>query len=141
MKKKAKILFLLIVFSNLVFVLATNTKNINALKEPITSDSNEFRAYSFAVPYMYTDVTIKKDGSIDISYTINFTNFIFGNTIDIIDIGFPNKHYNLKSVQAWIDGYEITDIRESEYISIGVEIHLGSHSILPGESAVLVVKG
>ncbi|MHA1869068.1 MAG: hypothetical protein ACTSXD_13575, partial [Candidatus Heimdallarchaeaceae archaeon] len=141
MKKKTRILFLMIIFSNLLFVLTTNTNNTNALKEPINNNSSGFRAYSFAVSYMYTDVTIKKDGSIDIFYTINFTNFIFGDTIDIVDIGFPNKHYKLRSVQAWIDGYEITDIRKSEYISIGVEVHLGSHSILPGESAILEVKG
>ena len=59
------------------------------------------QSYDFDVDYMRADVTIKKDGSIDIEYWINFTCNSW-QEIDVVDIGFPNKHYDMDSIEAFL---------------------------------------
>ncbi|MBA7546538.1 hypothetical protein ES705_38930 [subsurface metagenome] len=97
------------------------------------------QSYNFEVPTMTTNITVLKDGSIDIYYTIVFKNLLGADSIDIVDIGFPNHHYEINSVRAWIDDIEIFNIQKSTYIEIGPEIHLDAHAILPNHTAVLVV--
>jgi len=87
-------------------------------------------SYSFFVPTEIVEVNINIDGSVDIEYWITFQ--VSGpqsSPIDIVDIGLPNKHYKLSSVKADVDGVTLTDIRKSEVIDIGVEIHLHSLTI------------
>ena len=101
------------------------------------------QSYSFEVDSMQSDVYIEKDGSITIEYVIDFTCDTWAHEIDVVDIGFPNEHYDLESVEASLDGNAIPseDIQRSEVIDIGVEIWLREHSIQPGESGQLYVKG
>ncbi|MCK4972396.1 MAG: hypothetical protein KAS52_03690, partial [Candidatus Heimdallarchaeota archaeon] len=96
--------------------------------------------YGFEIPYMHTDIHILEDGSIDIYYEMEFYCLPGYSSIDVIDVGFPNNHYELSSVTAKLDSIEIdsSNIRKSEYIEIGVEIWLDD-VIIPGESAVLEV--
>ncbi|MCG3220491.1 MAG: hypothetical protein H7641_03840, partial [Candidatus Heimdallarchaeota archaeon] len=111
-------------------------------KDTSNNDSEYFDQwnYEFEVPQMYTEIKINEDGSIDIVYEIDFVNGA-SRTIDIIDIGFPNIYYKLNSVKAWLDGEEVTDVRRSEYIEIGVEIHLDNVGYIPAyESATLQVE-
>jgi hypothetical protein len=93
------------------------------------SSDNSSQSYFFSVPNELVEVTINTDGSVDIEYWITFQVQGSGQDIDIIDIGFPNKHYKLNSVSADIDGQTLYDIRESEVIPIGVEIHLNTYKI------------
>ncbi|TXT56338.1 MAG: conserved membrane protein of unknown function [Promethearchaeota archaeon] len=97
--------------------------------------------YSFDVNSEKVNVYINPDGSVTIEYWIQFTCHYGAHEIDIVDIGFPNEHYDLQSVEADIDGHELTDIRKSTVIDIGVEIWLYEHSIDPGETSTLHVKG
>lgn len=97
--------------------------------------------YLFSVPREVVVVTVNPDSSLDIDYKITFECSTAGDAIDVVDIGFPTDDYELDSVTADIDGAPLTDIRESEYIKTGVEIHLGSHSISPGETGTLHVHG
>ena len=98
-------------------------------------------AYLFEVPKNVSYVTVNKDGSVEIEYRITFKCLAGGQAIDVVDIGLPNRNYSPQSFTASIDGHPLTDIRQSEYISIGVEVHLGSWSIKPGQSKTLRVKG
>ncbi|MHA1406288.1 MAG: hypothetical protein ACTSSG_02760, partial [Candidatus Heimdallarchaeaceae archaeon] len=120
------------------------------VKEPVAKDTSRFEEneqilayyYDFNVTYMTTNITIFKDGSIDIFYELKVTCRAFGQPIDVFDIGFPNNHYQLSSVRAWLDGVEISKnrIKKSEYIDIGVEIWLNDVGFIdPGETAVLKV--
>lgn len=99
--------------------------------------------YSFDVDYMKTNVFIELDGSITIEYWINFTCHPGAHPIDVVDIGFPTRDYDLSGVKAKIDGFDIPsyNIQVSEVIEIGVEIWLTGHYINPGESGQLYVIG
>ncbi|NHI94516.1 MAG: hypothetical protein EAX96_18640 [Candidatus Lokiarchaeota archaeon] len=93
--------------------------------------------YDFKVVSEIANVTIRTDGAIDIEYWITFRAYL---PIPIVDIGFPNHYYDLSSVQADLDGIPITDIRRSEYLMVGVEIHLGTNKIQSGATKTLHVK-
>ncbi len=90
--------------------------------------------YYFEVPKNYSRVYINKDGSVDIKYDIVFKNTYSGQAIDIVDVGMPNSHYKLSTARAFVNGEEVEgDIRPSEYVKPGVEVHLENLSIDSGE--------
>ena len=67
--------------------------------------------------------------------------------IDIVDVGLPNRTYDLNSAQAWFSagtggGQEdpLPDVRKSEFVSVGIEVHLGPHTIQPGSQGTLHVR-
>ncbi len=96
------------------------------------------QTYSFGVPLLVMDVVLQPDGSASISYDITFSNY--GSPIDIVDVGTPTDDYNVNAMEASIDGVALGDIRTSEYIDTGVEIHLGSNAIPSGGTGTLHVE-
>ena len=94
--------------------------------------------YWFQVPEMRMQVFVQPDASARIVYDITFANE--GSPIDIVDIGTPHDDYDLSNFTAAIDERPLTDIRVSEYIDTGVEIHLGQYAIPTGESGTLHVE-
>lgn len=121
-----------IIFS---FILILTISPMNEIKCEIESVCD----YYFSVPEEIVEVSINLDGSVDIEYWITFVVEPGGDPINIVDIGFPNKHYKLGSVIADVDGHPISDIRVSEMINIGVEIHLGGNTIK--DTGTLHVRG
>lgn len=95
------------------------------------------QSLSFLVPDIKMEVYIQEDASARILYDIVFSNSPVGNTIDIIDIATPHEGYDISNMSATIDGHPVQDIRVSEYIDTGVEIHLGDHTIAPGNQGTL----
>ena len=98
--------------------------------------------YDFKVQDEIVNVYIKEDGGVDIEYFIEF--YAYGWSIPIVDIGFPNKYYDLSSVEAELDGNTINPsccILPSEYLRVGVEIHLGGYTIGSYSSGLLHVTG
>jgi hypothetical protein len=93
--------------------------------------------YRFSVDENRSDVLIRDDGGIDIEYVLTFTCAPGAHPIDIVDVGLPSSKYQMSSVRAWIDGVQVSDIRRSEYLAVGVEVHLGEHTIPPGQSGTL----
>ncbi len=91
--------------------------------------------YSFGVPELLMHAYVQPDGSTRIVYDITFVNA--GGPIDIVDVGTPNDDYNIAEMTASVDGQPVTDIRRSTYIDVGVEIHLGSAAIAPGDTGTL----
>ncbi len=91
--------------------------------------------YSFAVPEMLMQVYVQSDGSTQIIYDITFENF--GSAIDIVDIGTPHSKYSISTMSASIDGVALTDIRKSEYVNPGVEVHLAGKAIPSGGKGTL----
>jgi len=89
----------------------------------------------FAVPELKMDVTVLPDASARIVYDITFDNY--GTDIDIVDIGLPHKDYDISTMSASINGVSLNDIRTSEYIDIGVEVHLRDQAIPSGETGTL----
>ncbi len=93
--------------------------------------------YSFTVDSNISSVYVEQDGSVDIVYDITFTNDPGAHVIDIVDVGLPNDYYDLSSAQATIDGQPVVGIYKSEWLDTGVEIHLGSNEIAPGDTGTV----
>lgn len=98
-----------------------------------------FAEYSFGLPEAKAVVTARENGSADIEYWFTFKNDPGGQPIDIVDVGFPNNYCSVSSVYAQEDGADISEIRKSEYINNGVEVHLPK-PIPPGQTGVVYVK-
>ncbi len=90
--------------------------------------------YSFAVPRMLLEVAPNSDASVTLDYTIEFQCSPSAHPIDIVDIGLPHKGYNIGNMSASINGHKLPHIKKSTEINIGVEVHLDSYAIHPGES-------
>ncbi len=105
----------------------------------VKSNTEAINEYSFSVPEEVIEVWINTDGSVDIKYWITFKVLPDGDPIDVVDIGFPNKHYDLGSVTANVNGTPLTDIKVSEVIDIGVEIYLHDSTIT--NAGILYVEG
>ncbi|MCD6359819.1 MAG: hypothetical protein J7M38_03075, partial [Armatimonadetes bacterium] len=95
--------------------------------------------YSFEVPEMELHVTVNKDASVTMQYAIQFHCNDGADPIDIVDIGLPHANYDISNMSAALDGVGQSDIRISEYVTPGVEIHL-SPTIGPGETALFEFK-
>ena len=79
--------------------------------------------YRFAVDQMDMQVFVQPDASARIVYDITFSNQPGAHVIDIVDIGMPHEDYDLSQISASVDGSRVTDIRPSEFVDPGVEIH------------------
>lgn len=93
--------------------------------------------YRFAVPMLKMQVYPQPDASVRIVYDITFRNLPGAHPIDVVDIGLPHKGYSFADMRASIDGRPLSRIRRSEYIDIGVEVHLESDTIPPGGTGTL----
>lgn len=93
--------------------------------------------YSFSVPALEMQVYVKPDGSARIFYDITFKNNPGAHPIDIVDIGTPHEGYDIRNMKASLDGVELSNIRRSQYVDPGVEVHLGRQSIAPGAQGTL----
>jgi len=91
--------------------------------------------YSFAVPEMLMQVIVQEDGSTRIIYDITFENF--GSPIDVVDIGMPHSKYRIGTMSASIGDVALTDIRVSQYVKPGVEVHLKNQAIASGARGTL----
>ena len=97
--------------------------------------------YRFSVPSFYCTVEINRDRSLAITYEILFECSKGAHPIDIVDIGFPTDNYDIGSMEVSVDGIGVRRIVPSTYVETGVEVHLGSETIHPGESALFRLSG
>ncbi|MGB9635815.1 MAG: hypothetical protein ACPL1Y_01000 [Thermoplasmata archaeon] len=107
-----------LLLANLFLLLASGTANFSA------TNTNFSTTYSFRVESEIATCEIEPDGSAWISYRITFHNYA---TIDYIDIGMPNKYYDLTTAKATIfpgnfSPIEVSGIKKSSVISCGYEI-------------------
>jgi hypothetical protein len=93
--------------------------------------------YFFAVPTLQLQVYIEPDGTARLVYDITFQNEPSGRALDVVDIGMPTDDYAISNMRASIDGVPLTDIRPSEFVKPGVEVHLGNNWIMPGDAGTL----
>ncbi len=93
------------------------------------------QAYQFTVPQMDLQVYVQPDASARLEYRIVFKNLAGAHPIDVVDVGLPHRNYDIKNMSASINGTPLTGIQKSTYISIGVEVQLGSLAIPPGGKA------
>ena len=108
----------------------------------LTGSSNfaSAQSYSFQVPEQVVTVQVNEDGSLTLDYLITFAVSSGSDPIDIVDIGLPNENYDINSITAEINGVPLSDIRVSEFVYPGVEIHLDSNEIGPGQTSSLHIN-
>lgn len=97
------------------------------------------QTYLFQVPREIVSVYINDDGNLTIDYSITFTNES-PDPLDIIDIGLPNNNYDPSSITADVNGNRLDKIRKSQYVPMGIEVHLEEYSIQTGNTATLHVN-
>ena len=114
----------------LVLVTIGGLPALSMSTHPVSAQS-----YSFGVPELKMQVYVQTDGSVRIAYDITFDNY--GSPIDIVDIGLPHRGYDIGNMSAAINGVALSDIRPSEFIDIGVEIHLRNQAIPSGSQGTL----
>lgn len=93
--------------------------------------------YYFKVNDLKAMLTVQPDSMVEIRYTITFSPEAGSHPIDIVDIGMPSENFDIQTARAQIAGTELADIRNSEYVKPGVEVHLGSSEIQPGQTGTL----
>jgi hypothetical protein len=93
--------------------------------------------YGFQLDQNISHVYINPDGSARVVYDLTFTCDPSAHPIDIVDIGLPNESYQLGTAVASINGAPVSDIRTSEVVDIGVEIHLGPNTIPQGRMGTI----
>lgn len=79
------------------------------------------------------ELYINHDGTVRIVYDITLETDADSPALYAVDIGLPNDTYRLGEIQASIDGTPLTDISDSPYVTPGVAVELGPHSIQPGQ--------
>lgn len=92
--------------------------------------------YSFSVPKMLLGVTVNPDASIVMEYTVTFDCNQGAHAIDIIDVGLPDRNYDIGNMKATLDGNPLSGIKPSTVVDIGVEVPLGPFAIQPGQTGV-----
>lgn len=90
--------------------------------------------YRFNVEQMDLQVYVQRDGSAMLVYKIKFKNAEYAHAIDVVDVGLPHSDYSTSNMSAGLDGHELTGIKPSSYIAVGVEVPLDAWAILPGQS-------
>ena len=94
------------------------------------------QSYVYQVTRYEVNFFANADGTASVEYYIDFTNSSAGPTMEYIDIGLPNKNFDLSSVSADINGIPVNVVNgDPEFIPIGVTAELGSQSIAAGQSA------
>jgi hypothetical protein len=93
--------------------------------------------YYFKVNDLKATLIVQPDSRVEIRYAITFTPQAGSHPVNIVDIGMPNDDFDLGTATASIAGQPLTDIRNSEFVKPGVEVHLGGSTIFPGQSATL----
>ncbi|MBN2360949.1 MAG: hypothetical protein JXR83_15950 [Deltaproteobacteria bacterium] len=96
--------------------------------------------YSFSVPRLELEATIRPDASVELSYLIEFANNGGAHDIDVVDVALPHARYDLSAMSADIDGHQVRSIQHSSYIPVGVEVNLGNHYIAGGRRGILRFK-
>jgi hypothetical protein len=109
----------------------------------IASPATAQNSLSFQVPKETIDAYWNSDGTLSLTYVINFVNNPNGSVIDYVDLGLPNNNYSDSNITATVNGHPVTDISSSGYQGLGccgVAIGLGSYSIASGASGSLQVQ-
>ena len=109
------------------------------IASPVVAQSS----LSFQVPKETIDAYWNSDGTLSLTYVINFVNNPNGALIDYVDLGLPNNNYSDSNITASVNGNSVTDISSSGYQGqgcCGVAIGLGSDSIKSSASGTLQVQ-
>jgi hypothetical protein len=92
--------------------------------------------YSFTVDQQYVEVWVNYDGSVRLEYWFTFTSDVGNYHIAAVDVGLPNRNFNVSDITADVSGRSIDHVGtdfEGEG-SYGVAVWLGAQTIQSGET-------
>ncbi len=95
--------------------------------------------YYFHLTQKIVHVYWNADGSMALDFTLNFSNYPSGHSIEYVDVGMPNDSYDISTVTAEVNGKSVYEFSTSGYqgSGSGFAVGLGTNSILPGKSGVV----
>jgi hypothetical protein len=94
----------------------------------------------FNVELLDVHAIANEDSTLSIDYLIIINNGLLADSLYYVDILLPNRHYDLRSIYAEIDGKVVRDIKHSDNLSVGtfgITLGLGENAIQPGERGEL----
>jgi hypothetical protein len=96
--------------------------------------------YFFSLDKETVDVYWNADGTMSLDYLMTFANQPGGHAIEYIDMGMPNRNFDIGTVNADVNGQRVS-VSESDYEGkgSGFAVVLGSSSIQPGRSGTVRV--
>jgi hypothetical protein len=102
----------------------------------LTSTGANAQAYYFSLPRYEIHAFWNEDGTLAIDYLFEFANDPTGHPIEYVDVGIPNRHFDVRTIFADVDGQPLTDISASGYEGdgTGVAVGLGRFAIPPGQT-------
>lgn len=121
---RKRILSLILIFAALVLLVS-----------PLAKASAQ--TYRFTLPVYEVEVYIEKDGSVTLRYYMEFQNDASASPLDFVDLALPYANYNLRNIEATINGVAMPEINNSEYVH-GAELALKDRAIQPGQSGTVI---
>ncbi len=103
-----------------------------------TTTSAFAQTYLFSLDEQVVHVFWNEDGTLAVDYNFTFTNDPSADSLDVVDVGLPNKNYVLSSVKADVGGKPVSRIEDSPYVT-GVAVELGNNSIPAGKTGTVHV--
>ncbi len=94
------------------------------------------QTYRFTLPTYEVEAYLESDGSLTLRYLMVFQNNPSASPIDFVDLALPYANYNLRNVEATIDGQPMPEVNNSDYVN-GAELALKSLSIKPGATGTV----
>ena len=124
MVNRKRILSLILLFAALVLLFS-----------PLAKASAQ--TYRFTLPVYEVEVYIEKDGSVTLRYYMEFQNDVSASPLDFVDLALPYANYDLRNIEATINGVAMPEINNSEYVH-GAELALKDRAIQPGQSGTVI---
>jgi len=94
------------------------------------------QTYRFTLPTHEVEAYIESDGSLTLRYLMVFQNDPSASPIDFVDLALPYANYNLRNIEATIDGQPMPEVNNSAYVN-GAELALKTLSIQPGATGTV----
>ncbi|MEL7625785.1 MAG: hypothetical protein AAGU15_02895 [Anaerolineaceae bacterium] len=95
------------------------------------------QTYRFTLPTYEVEAYIEADGSVTLRYYMVFQNDPSASPIDFIDLALPYANYDLRSIEATIDGQPMPEVNDSAYVN-GAELALKNLAIQPGAQGTVI---
>lgn len=117
-----------------IFLLALILFSIFALPYPASAQD-----YRYTISAYEVEAYIEEDGTLSLSYYMEFQNATNGAAIEFVDVGLPTSAFNQDAIEAQVDDLPITKIESSPYVTYGFALNLEDKAIPPGQSGVVTV--
>lgn len=95
------------------------------------------QTYRFTLPSYEVEAYLEADGTLTLYYYMEFANDTSASPLDFVDLALPYADYDLKDIEATINGLPMPEINDSAYV-YGAELALKEHAIPPGQTGTVI---